>query len=116
MTDFVDAPMFDGVTRFQADNRLRRDDVKKPGGPTERLMDTALWEQDRRGGLPKGSLFGVDSSVGDTGANQKTDVQGTKRALAWAGFYPKAAARRPSGEADSDYHRAARIEPEGKRK
>ena len=34
MTDFVDAPMLDGVTRFQADNDLRRDGAMKPGGPT----------------------------------------------------------------------------------
>lgn len=44
--------------------------------------------------------FGLTASLGPGYANRGTDVQGAKRALAWAGYYPRDAARNPAPDVD----------------
>ena len=39
---WVDNNLFDGIRRFQRDNRLRVDGVMKPGGPTETAINRVL--------------------------------------------------------------------------
>jgi hypothetical protein len=39
---WVDNNLFDGIRRFQRDNRLRVDGVMKPGGPTETAINRQL--------------------------------------------------------------------------
>jgi peptidoglycan hydrolase-like protein with peptidoglycan-binding domain len=44
--------------------------------------------------------FGLATSIGDGYANRGSDVRETKRALAWAGYYPRADARPPTDSPD----------------
>ncbi len=39
---WVDNNLFDGIRRFQRDNRLRVDGVMKPGGPTETAINRQM--------------------------------------------------------------------------
>lgn len=39
---WVDPPLFDGIRKFQKDNRLKLDGLMKPGGPTERAINKRL--------------------------------------------------------------------------
>ncbi|MBF0354999.1 MAG: peptidoglycan-binding protein [Alphaproteobacteria bacterium] len=39
---WVDGPLFEGIRRFQRDNRLKVDGVMRPGGPTEAVMNRRL--------------------------------------------------------------------------
>ena len=39
---WVDNNLFDGVRKFQRDNRLKVDGVMKPGGPTEKTINQRL--------------------------------------------------------------------------
>ena len=42
MTSYPDEPMFDGIKKYQRDNKLRVDGVMKPGGETERTLGVHL--------------------------------------------------------------------------
>lgn len=42
MTPYPDEPMFDGIRKYQHDNRLRVDGMMKPGGETESSLNQKL--------------------------------------------------------------------------
>jgi len=42
MTPYPDEPMFDGIRKYQQDNKLRVDGVMKPGGETESSLNQKL--------------------------------------------------------------------------
>lgn len=42
MTPYPDEPMFDGIKKYQRDNKLRVDGVMKPRGETEQAIDRHL--------------------------------------------------------------------------
>jgi len=42
MTSYPDEPMFDGIMKYQRDNKLRVDGVMKPGGETEGSLNQRL--------------------------------------------------------------------------
>ena len=47
---WVDNQLFEGIRRFQRDNRLKVDGVMRPGGPTEATMNRRLAGRDGSGG------------------------------------------------------------------
>ena len=54
VTPYPDEPMFDGIKKYQRDNKLRVDGVMKPGGETEdsmnnRVADVQAAERARHG-------------------------------------------------------------------
>ena len=42
LTAYPDEPMFDGIKKYQRDNKLRVDGVMKPGGETENSLNQKL--------------------------------------------------------------------------
>lgn len=53
--DWTDDAMFDGIKRFQKENRLKIDGLMRPGGPTETAINQRL-----SGG--RGAINGIDAS------------------------------------------------------
>ncbi len=51
---WVDGPLFEGIRRFQRDNRLKVDGVMRPGGPTEAAMNRRLSGREMSGEPDKG--------------------------------------------------------------
>jgi peptidoglycan hydrolase-like protein with peptidoglycan-binding domain len=119
--------LFDGLKKVQRKNGLQVDGVARPGGPTETVINSSLAR--RSTGTAFGTLsdngtanrtrdkdpspgglaqrkkkpptsFGLATSIGDGYANRGSDVRETKRALAWAGYYPRADARTPTDSPD----------------
>jgi len=99
--EWPDTPLFESLTTFQKENGLAADGVAKPDGATETAVNAALAEQDATR-KRKQPIFGVGGGVGAGQRNRGRDVQGTKRALAWAGYYPNAKAQRPDARPDDD--------------
>lgn len=115
---YTDDALFDGLKRFQKKRGLHPDGIAKPGGPTETtlsaaLADKALSRPQRRAGKngsrrpsqaarQKQSVFGIANGTGEGQVNRPHDVTGTKRALAWAGYYPKEKAQNPKSTPDED--------------
>lgn len=54
--DWTDDAMFDGIRRFQRDNRLKVDAFMRPGGPTERAINAHLSSRSWR--EQNGNLWG----------------------------------------------------------
>lgn len=95
VTDLVDSPMLRGLKAFQKENGLIADGVAKPGGPSERLIATALAGDAR-------PALALSDSVGEKGANRSQDVRNLKRALAATGHFPAGKAQDPTGRFDDD--------------
>ena len=93
ITQWTDDALFRGLRNFQKGRGITPDGVAKPGGPTVVALNSALAEMTiagAGGAAPiKGGIFTLDGGVGTGQTNAGTDVQDTKRALAWAGYYPK---------------------------
>lgn len=66
--DFVTKPLFDGLAAFQKDHGLKPDAAARPGGPTERMLDTVLHER-------------AETSVRDNTRNKRR-ISGPVRAIA----------------------------------
>lgn len=85
VTETADIAMIDGLKSFQSENGLSVDGVMKPGGPTERLLKTALWETEN-GVSTKTPQLRLAANVGEKAPNRPEDVRTVKRALAAAGY------------------------------
>ena len=61
ITEISDDPMFNGIERFQQDNRLRKDGIIRPCGETQNAINYALTRQElaSQQGLRSGPLFGM---------------------------------------------------------
>jgi hypothetical protein len=103
----LDAALLNGIEAFQRTNGLAVDRVVNPGGETERTLNQALRRkaQGPAAAPAPQRTFGLRATVGRDSANVADDVQAAKRGLAWAGFYPGAAAQAPTGDADADFLR-----------
>ncbi|WP_417519170.1 hypothetical protein [Minwuia sp.] len=97
--------MHDGLKAFQEREGLDPDGWIRPGGPTERTLNAALFEQSDDSG---DGLAGtrVSASVGSGGANRPDDVKRAKSALGGLGLYPA-----PGPRARTMTPRTTRISP-----
>lgn len=62
--DWTDDATFDGIKRFQQDNGLKVDGFMRPGGPTERAMNTSLADDENKPGLGEGETPPLGSGKG----------------------------------------------------
>lgn len=101
LTNWPDQPMHDGLKAFQEREGLDPDGWMRPGGPTERTLNAALFERsdDSRDGS---AGVRVSASVGPGGVNRPDDVKRAKSALGDLGLYPAARAARPDDDAEDD--------------
>jgi len=99
ITAWSDAPMFDELKRFQRRTGLTADGIVSPGGPTETALNAALAERAQPGSRHH-SVFRLGDGVGADQPNRGADVRNTKRALAWAGYYPQERAQDPEPSVD----------------
>ncbi len=104
--------MFDGLKGFQKNRGLQAGGVAKPGGPTEIALNSALAQKTvaETGGAAanRDSSLTLDGGVGSGQANRGGDVQSAKRALAWAGYYPRAKARAANASSDDELREGIR--------
>ncbi len=84
LTAIPDDAMIDGIAAFQEESGIAKDGAMKPGGPTEKLIRAALFEQENGSDHQGKSAFQVGSSVGEGAANRPADVLAAKHALALA--------------------------------
>lgn len=110
---WTDDEMFTAVGDFQRDHGLRVDEFMYKDGRTARRIERALDEQEAEreaeeapsrtaeARRPKERRpFQLIGRVGDGRANGGTDLLASRRALAWAGYYPAGRAQRPDPRAD----------------
>lgn len=115
LTQYPDEPLFAAIEAFQQDNGLERDGIMGPDGETAIHLGRALANLDEKQNLvldtrevsagdewdrrarPLGrasqilsqpSVFDLIKVVAEGLDNDPTDIEATKRALGWAGYYP----------------------------
>ncbi len=101
ITRWTDDALFQGLKKFQKGSGIKPDGVAKPGGPTIAALNSALVQTTVAAVANKGGVFTLDGGVGAGQTNSATDMHSTKRALAWAGYYPRIKAR-AAGTAPDD--------------
>jgi hypothetical protein len=79
-------PLIDRIEAFQRANALRPDGIMRPGGVTERLINTALWERDAGAGQRERPVLPLGATVGFQGDNRAPDVNRAGEALIRAGY------------------------------
>lgn len=88
VTPVADDAMIAAIKSFQKENKITKDGAMKPGGPTERLIQAALFEEAKGGNAKDSPAFRIGDAVGTGGANSSEDVLKAKRALSLAGIIP----------------------------
>ena len=89
VTPIADDTMLDGIKAFQKENGLVPDGAMKPGGPTEGLIRTALFEAANGLTDTRSPSFRVGAAVGAGAANRPADILATKRTLARVDIIPE---------------------------
>jgi len=124
LSGITDESLFDGIKKFQKNEGLTPDGVVKPAGPTVRLMGAALWENSSNSSGSRGKpartitggiswpAFSLTGAVGQGGVNNPRDVLGAKRALAWAGYYPREKAQEQSAVTLADKSADVSVDPD----
>lgn len=106
ITRWTDDALFQGLKKFQKGHGIRPDGVAKPGGPTIVALNSALAQKTAAEAndavANRGGVFTLNGGVGTGQANRATDVHSTKRALAWAGYYPRTKARAADAPSDDE--------------
>ena len=88
--DLPDTPrapsLIDRIEAFQRSGDVRVDGIMRPGGVTERLLNTALWEHDMPGEQKARRVLPLGATVGYQGDNAAPDVRRVEDALRGAGY------------------------------
>lgn len=88
VTPVANDAMIAAIKSFQKENGIAKDGAMKPGGPTERLIQAALFEESEGGNAKDRPAFRIGNAVGTGGANRPEDVLTARRALSLVDIIP----------------------------
>lgn len=94
---YTTEPMVDALEDLQEQKGLKIDGYAKPGGPTERAINSSLLGKPRGAGLLHDFDMSIGDMVGNGFKNERRDVETVKRALGGLGYLPEDPFDRPSG-------------------